>query len=75
MRMVSAKMPELYVRGIDELVKAGRYTSRSEVIRAAVRDLLRRELWSDCSGSEAVEAPGTDAIRDDDVMFEVVFDD
>ena len=44
-RLITVKMPELYVRGIDELVKAGRYSSRSEVIRIAVRELLKRELW------------------------------
>ena len=45
MKLVTVKMPEIYVRGIDELVKAGRYSSRSEVIRIAVRELLKRELW------------------------------
>ena len=45
MRVVTVKMPEAYVEAIDELVKMGRYTSRSEAIRAAVRELLRRELW------------------------------
>jgi antitoxin ParD1/3/4 len=44
-RLVTVKMPEIYVKGIDELVKAGRYSSRSEVIRIAVRELLKRELW------------------------------
>jgi len=45
MKLVTVKMPEAYVEGIDELVKMGRYSSRSEVIRVAIRDLLRRELW------------------------------
>ncbi|BAA80494.1 conserved hypothetical protein [Aeropyrum pernix K1] len=45
MRLVTVKMPEMYVKGIDELVRAGRYSSRSEVIRIAVRELLKRELW------------------------------
>ncbi|MEB3852072.1 MAG: ribbon-helix-helix domain-containing protein, partial [Desulfurococcales archaeon] len=40
------KMPDIYVEGIEELVRAGRYSSRSEVIRTAVRELLKRELWS-----------------------------
>lgn len=40
------KIPELYLEGIDELVKDGRYSSRSEVIRTAIRDLLKRELWT-----------------------------
>ncbi len=46
MRLITVKMPEIYVAGIDELVRAGRYSSRSEVIRIAVRELLKRELWS-----------------------------
>ncbi len=46
MRLVTVKMPDIYVEGIEELVRAGRYSSRSEVIRIAVRELLKRELWS-----------------------------
>ncbi len=47
MRLVTVKIPETYLEGIDELVRIGRYSSRSEVIRVAIRDLLRKELWSD----------------------------
>ncbi len=46
MRIVTVKMPESYIEAIDELVRLGRYSSRSEVIRAAVRELLKKELWS-----------------------------
>lgn len=45
MRIVTVKMPEVYIHGIEQLVKSGRYSSRSEVIRIAVRELLKRELW------------------------------
>jgi len=45
MRLVTVKMPDTYLEGLDELVKLGRYSSRSEAIRIAVRELLRRELW------------------------------
>ncbi|ALU11921.1 CopG family transcriptional regulator [Ignicoccus islandicus DSM 13165] len=45
MRLVTVKMPEAYVEAIDELVKKGRFTSRSEAIRVAIRELLRREMW------------------------------
>jgi Arc/MetJ-type ribon-helix-helix transcriptional regulator len=45
MRLVTVKVPEIYLEGIDELVRLGRYSSRSEVIRTALRDLLRKELW------------------------------
>jgi len=45
MKLVTVKLPEIYVDGLDELVKIGRYSSRSEVIRVAIRDLLKKELW------------------------------
>ena len=45
MRLVPIHLPESYVEGLDELVKRGRYPSRSEAIRAAIHDLLARELW------------------------------
>ncbi len=45
MRIVTVKMPESYLEAIDELVKMGRYSSRSEVIRTAIRELLKKELW------------------------------
>ncbi len=45
MKLVTVKMPETYVEGLDELVRMGRYSSRSEAIRVAVRELLKRELW------------------------------
>jgi len=43
--IVTVKLPLIYVEGMDELVNRGIYTSRSEVIRIAVRDLLKKELW------------------------------
>lgn len=45
MRVITVKLPDVYIEGIDELVKLGKYASRSEAIREAIRDLLRRELW------------------------------
>jgi len=45
MRLVTVKLPEALLDGIDELVKAGMYENRSAAIRAAVRDLLKNELW------------------------------
>ncbi|MET1101911.1 MAG: ribbon-helix-helix domain-containing protein [Pyrodictiaceae archaeon] len=45
MRLVTVKMPETYLEGLDELVRMGRYSSRSEAIRVAVRELLKKELW------------------------------
>lgn len=45
MKLITVKLPEALVEGIDELVRAGMYPSRSAVVRAAVRDLLKTELW------------------------------
>ncbi|MEB2836088.1 MAG: ribbon-helix-helix domain-containing protein [Desulfurococcales archaeon] len=45
MRFVTAKVPDIYVEGLDELVRRGLYRTRSEAVRAAIRELLRRELW------------------------------
>lgn len=45
MKLITVKLPDIYVDGIDELVKLGRYSCRSEVIRVAIRDLLKNELW------------------------------
>ncbi len=45
MKLVTVKLPEKLIDDMDQLVKAGMYHSRSDAIRAAVRDLLRRELW------------------------------
>ena len=45
LRLVSVHLPEKYVEYIDELVKEKYYPSRSEAIRAAVRDLINKELW------------------------------
>jgi len=43
MRIVTVHLPEPYVASLDELVQMGLYPNRSEAIRVAVRDLLRRE--------------------------------
>lgn len=53
MRLISVYVPEIYLEGLDELVKKGMYKDRSEAIRVAIRDLLKRELWSNniCRGS------------------------
>lgn len=45
MKLVTVKMSDIYVNGLDKLVESGMYPSRSEAIRVAIRDLLRRELW------------------------------
>ncbi len=54
MQLVTVKMSEIYVSGLDKLVEIGMYPSRSEAIRVAIRDLLRRELWPE-NGSPLIE--------------------
>jgi len=44
MRLVTLKLPETLVTMIDELVKCGWYESRSEFIRIAVTEKLKREV-------------------------------
>ncbi|NAZ31554.1 MAG: ribbon-helix-helix protein, CopG family [Acidilobus sp.] len=56
-------MPDLYVRAIDELVKEERYSSRSEVIRVAVRELLKRELWRETLLTDEVEVGELEAVE------------
>ena len=50
MKLVTVLLPEAYLEGLDELVRANMYPSRSSVIRSSVRDLLKRELWENKRG-------------------------
>ncbi len=50
MKLVTVKLPERLIADIDQLVKVGIYHNRSDAIRAAVRELLRRELWQSSQG-------------------------
>jgi len=45
MVLISIHLPKEIVKEIDELVNKGRYPSRSEVIRVAVRDMLDEMLY------------------------------
>ncbi len=45
MQLIAVHLPEKVVRDIQRLVDAGLYPNRSEAIRIAIRDLLKRELW------------------------------
>ena len=42
MKAVSAHLPDECVERLDELVRAGLFPSRSEALRAAVRELLKK---------------------------------
>ncbi len=43
MILISVHLPKEMLQELDELVKQGRFPSRSEAIRIAVRDLIHRE--------------------------------
>jgi Arc/MetJ-type ribon-helix-helix transcriptional regulator len=43
-KLISFKAPSAFLEELDELVRSGVYSSRSEAIRTAIRDLLKREL-------------------------------
>jgi len=44
-RLITLHVPEQYVEGLEKLVASKLYPNRSEAIRIAIRDLLKRELW------------------------------
>ncbi len=45
MRIISVQLPQGLVNAMDQLVRRGVYPSRSEIIREAIRELLKRELY------------------------------
>ncbi len=45
MRLIAVHLPDRYIDDLQRLVDENRYPNRSEVIRIAIRDLLKRELW------------------------------
>ncbi|MFX0068396.1 MAG: ribbon-helix-helix domain-containing protein [Candidatus Hodarchaeota archaeon] len=45
LKLVTVKMPETYIKGLDALVEVGLYPSRSEAIREAIRYFIRKETW------------------------------
>ncbi|HUY00485.1 MAG TPA: type II toxin-antitoxin system ParD family antitoxin [Candidatus Deferrimicrobium sp.] len=45
MKTISVNVPETFVKGLEDLVQKGMYANRSEAIRVAIRDLLKRELY------------------------------
>jgi len=47
MRLVTVHLPAEFLRGLDELVRLQKYSTRAEAIRIAIRDLLKEELWQD----------------------------
>ena len=47
MKVVTICLPESYIEGLDKLIGESKYPNRSEVIRIAIRDMLKCELWGE----------------------------
>lgn len=46
MKLITLRVPELYLEKLDQLVDAGFYPNRAEAVRIAIRDLLKAEkVW------------------------------
>ncbi|MDV3103310.1 MULTISPECIES: ribbon-helix-helix domain-containing protein [Thermococcus] len=52
MRIISVQLPQSYINAMDQLVRRGLYPNRSEVIRTALREFLKRELNSEIPEDE-----------------------
>lgn len=46
MKVITARVPTAILKEMDILIETGRYSSRAEVIREAVRELVRKEFTS-----------------------------
>ncbi len=55
MRIISVQVPQSYVNAMDQLVKRGVYPNRSEVIRAALREFLKKEMNTEIHEDEVPE--------------------
>lgn len=42
MQLISVKITQVQLEGLDELLRRERYPTRSEAIRIAIRDLIQR---------------------------------
>ncbi|MFX1293661.1 MAG: ribbon-helix-helix domain-containing protein [Promethearchaeota archaeon] len=49
MKLITVNIPETYLEDLEELLRAGMYSCRSEAIRIAVRDLIWDEFWDQSS--------------------------
>jgi len=66
MKLISVKIPDAYLEGLEILVRVKKmYPNRSEAIRMAIRDLLRRELWSDKGRSISLPPDLMMALKED----------
>ncbi|MGQ4893093.1 MAG: ribbon-helix-helix domain-containing protein [Candidatus Njordarchaeia archaeon] len=45
MKLITVHIPEKFLEALDSLVADGKYPNRSEIIRIAIRDFLKDEVW------------------------------
>ena len=45
MKIISLQLPQGLINALDVLVRRGVYPNRSEAIREAIRELVKRELY------------------------------
>ncbi|HIP74925.1 MAG TPA: ribbon-helix-helix protein, CopG family [Thermococcus paralvinellae] len=45
MKIISVQIPQGLLNAIDTLVKRGAYPNRSEAIREAIRELIKKEIY------------------------------
>jgi Arc/MetJ-type ribon-helix-helix transcriptional regulator len=55
LKTITVHLPEAYFKALDELIERGLFPSRSEAVRAAIRDLLRKELSEPIGGKKTKE--------------------
>jgi len=56
MRIISVQLPQGLINALDVLVKRGVYPNRSEAIREAIRELIKKELYAtEAEGKELPE--------------------
>jgi len=54
---LTLKIPERYLKELDELVKQGLFTSRSEAVRFALRELIRKEKTANRKNMYKINGP------------------
>ncbi len=59
MHLIPIRLPDTYINTIDEMVLEGRYASRSEAIRLALRDYYREHFTGKQTFKE-LNLPGID---------------
>ncbi len=68
MKTISVNIPEIHLKGLEELVQKGLYANRSEAIRNAIRDLLKRELYNHEISSSSIREKDEKLFKEEQVI-------